>query len=104
MQFKSALSAHTIVAAAAAAAAAALPAAASPELMQQGWEIKSPWFQRDVPLSYDILLENMTDPAHVPQSHHGVVVSVLPHTQQCLLRRFREVNYEKRRLVGILRF
>ena len=58
-----------------AAAAAALPAAASPELMQQGWEIKSPWFQRDVPLSYDVLLENFTDPAHVPQSHHGVVVS-----------------------------
>ncbi|WIA44126.1 hypothetical protein OEZ86_010468 [Tetradesmus obliquus] len=49
------------------------PAAASSELTQQGWEIKSPWCQRDVPLSFDILLENMTDPAHVPQSHHGVV-------------------------------
>jgi hypothetical protein len=28
-----------------------------------------------VPLSYDILLENFLDPAHVPHSHHGVVVS-----------------------------
>ena len=30
-----------------------------------------------VPLSYDILLENFLDPAHVPHSHHGVVVSWL---------------------------
>ncbi|KAF6259816.1 pheophorbide a oxygenase [Scenedesmus sp. NREL 46B-D3] len=50
------------------------PAAASSELLEQGWELKAPWFQRDVPLSFDVLLENMTDPAHVPQSHHGVVV------------------------------
>lgn len=47
-----------------------------PELLPPpGCELKSPWFQRDVPLSYDILLENFTDPAHVPHSHHGVVVS-----------------------------
>lgn len=49
------------------------PAAASTELLDKGWELKSPWFQRDIPLSFDVLLENMTDPAHVPQSHHGVV-------------------------------
>jgi phenylpropionate dioxygenase-like ring-hydroxylating dioxygenase large terminal subunit len=64
-----------IAAAAAAAAAAVRPAAACSELLDQGWELKSPWFQRDIPLSFDVLLENMTDPAHVPQSHHGVVVS-----------------------------
>lgn len=45
-------------------------------LMPEGWEIKSPWFQRDVPLSYDVLFENFLDPSHVPHSHHGVIVSV----------------------------
>jgi phenylpropionate dioxygenase-like ring-hydroxylating dioxygenase large terminal subunit len=53
------------------------PAAASTELLDKGWELKSPWFQRDIPLSFDVLLENMTDPAHVPQSHHGVVVRAM---------------------------
>lgn len=43
-------------------------------LMPEGYQLMSPWFQRDVPLSYDILLENFLDPAHVPHSHHGVVV------------------------------
>jgi hypothetical protein len=61
-------------------AVAVRPAAACSELLDQGWELKSPWFQRDVPLSFDVLLENMTDPAHVPQSHHGIVVSLrLPY-------------------------
>lgn len=26
--------------------------------------------------SFDVMLENFTDPAHVPHSHHGVIVSI----------------------------
>ncbi|EFJ50047.1 hypothetical protein VOLCADRAFT_89014 [Volvox carteri f. nagariensis] len=29
------------------------------------------WFMRDLPYSYEILLENLTDPSHLPFSHHG---------------------------------
>ena len=28
------------------------------------------WYMRDLPYSYDILIENLTDPAHLPFSHH----------------------------------
>lgn len=28
------------------------------------------WYMRDLPYSYDILVENLTDPAHLPFSHH----------------------------------
>lgn len=31
-------------------------------------------YQRDLPMGFDLMMENMTDPAHVPQSHHGVIV------------------------------
>ncbi|KAK9842714.1 hypothetical protein WJX74_001171 [Apatococcus lobatus] len=30
------------------------------------------WYQRDVPYSWDTLIENLLDPAHLPFSHHGV--------------------------------
>lgn len=53
---------------------AGLPSAASPEIVHEGWEVKRPWFQRDVPLSFDVIMENLTDPAHVAHSHHGVIV------------------------------
>lgn len=53
--------------------AAGRPSSCAEELTQKGWTLKAPWFQRDIPLSFDVFLENLTDPAHVPQSHHGVV-------------------------------
>jgi phenylpropionate dioxygenase-like ring-hydroxylating dioxygenase large terminal subunit len=52
----------------------ALPSSAADVLLDLGWTLKSPWFQRDIPLSFDILMENMHDPSHVPQSHSGVIV------------------------------
>jgi pheophorbide a oxygenase len=52
-----------------------LPSSASPDITEKDWEVKTPWFQRDVPLSYDVIMENLTDPAHVPHSHHGVIGS-----------------------------
>eukprot|EP00878_Enallax_costatus_P015580 GHUV01016320.1.p1 GENE.GHUV01016320.1~~GHUV01016320.1.p1 ORF type:complete len:530 (+),score=157.13 GHUV01016320.1:235-1824(+) len=61
--------------AAAAAGKLGLPPAASPDIVHKGWELKRPWFQRDVPLSFDVIMENLTDPAHVAHSHHGVIGS-----------------------------
>ncbi|GLC51286.1 hypothetical protein PLESTB_000486100 [Pleodorina starrii] len=29
------------------------------------------WYMRDLPYSYELLVENVTDPAHVPYTHHG---------------------------------
>ena len=58
---------------AAAAANGGTPECACPELLSGEFAEKDKWFQRDVPLSYDVLLENFLDPAHVPQSHHGVL-------------------------------
>ncbi|KAG2443553.1 hypothetical protein HXX76_001905 [Chlamydomonas incerta] len=30
------------------------------------------WFMRELPYSYEVLLENLLDPAHLPFSHHGL--------------------------------
>lgn len=30
------------------------------------------YFQRDFPVPYDILVENISDQSHVPFAHHGV--------------------------------
>jgi phenylpropionate dioxygenase-like ring-hydroxylating dioxygenase large terminal subunit len=40
------------------AAIDAVPSAASAELLSGELEVKSPWFQRDVPMSLDTLIEN----------------------------------------------
>lgn len=31
------------------------------------------WFHRDLPVSYDTLVENLVDPTHIPFAHHGVI-------------------------------
>eukprot|EP00611_Tribonema_gayanum_P013115 TRINITY_DN2389_c1_g1_i4.p1 TRINITY_DN2389_c1_g1~~TRINITY_DN2389_c1_g1_i4.p1 ORF type:complete len:577 (-),score=158.80 TRINITY_DN2389_c1_g1_i4:654-2156(-) len=31
------------------------------------------WYVRDQPYSYDVLIENLGDPAHLPFAHHGVI-------------------------------
>lgn len=54
-------------------AAAAPPAAAPPELLSGDWTLKQDWFQRDAPVPYDALVENIVDPSHVQFSHHGVI-------------------------------
>lgn len=32
----------------------------------------TPWLARDMPMQWEMLIENLSDPAHVPFSHHGV--------------------------------
>lgn len=31
-----------------------------------------PWYSRELPMSYEFLMENQSDPSHVPFAHHGV--------------------------------
>lgn len=52
----------------------------SPQLIE---ELKAPsdqvkalsWNQRDLPYGWDYFMENVSDPAHVPVSHHGIMGS-----------------------------
>lgn len=30
------------------------------------------WYMREMPYSFEVLMENLTDPAHLPFSHHGL--------------------------------
>mmetsp|Transcript_28071 Transcript_28071/g.72193 ORF Transcript_28071/g.72193 Transcript_28071/m.72193 type:complete len:555 (+) Transcript_28071:218-1882(+) len=43
------------------------------KLMSSGKAIRTSWVIRDVPFGWDFFMENATDPAHVPVSHHGIV-------------------------------
>ncbi|MGL5135588.1 MAG: Rieske 2Fe-2S domain-containing protein [Planktothrix sp.] len=45
-----------------------------PELEENSDQIvKLPWGFRDIPYGWDFFMENVSDPAHVPVSHHGIV-------------------------------
>lgn len=38
---------------------------------EEGWTmLGGDWFQRDVLYSYDVALENLFDPSHIPFAHH----------------------------------
>ncbi|MEW5314209.1 MAG: hypothetical protein WDW38_005723 [Sanguina aurantia] len=59
---------------------AGLEAAAAPQVVSNAAVARSldpaaspiVWTMRDVPYSYEVLVENLSDPAHLPYSHHGV--------------------------------
>lgn len=34
--------------------------------------VMSVWYARDLPMSYEILMENQSDPSHTSFAHHGV--------------------------------
>jgi phenylpropionate dioxygenase-like ring-hydroxylating dioxygenase large terminal subunit len=34
--------------------------------------VATPWMARDMPMRWEMLVENVSDPSHVPFSHHGV--------------------------------
>jgi phenylpropionate dioxygenase-like ring-hydroxylating dioxygenase large terminal subunit len=36
------------------------------------------WYARDLPMCYEVLMENQTDPSHLPFAHHGVAGVSLP--------------------------
>jgi len=45
----------------------------TPELEENSDNVvKSPWTIRDLPYGWDFFMENVSDPAHVPFSHHGL--------------------------------
>jgi len=51
----------------------ALTATGTPEYQLQGVvQENSTTYTRDLPYSYDTLLENIVDPSHVPWAHHGL--------------------------------
>eukprot|EP00879_Flechtneria_rotunda_P007034 GHRR01007384.1.p1 GENE.GHRR01007384.1~~GHRR01007384.1.p1 ORF type:complete len:451 (+),score=111.23 GHRR01007384.1:101-1453(+) len=59
--------------------AAAAQAAAEPLPVSKGmlaaWcegRNKGTWYRRELPYSWDILIENLSDPAHLPFSHHNL--------------------------------
>jgi phenylpropionate dioxygenase-like ring-hydroxylating dioxygenase large terminal subunit len=55
----------------AAARAAAAPPPVLPVEVAAAGAAKG-WYSRDLPYSYDFLVENILDPAHLPVSHHGL--------------------------------
>jgi len=45
-----------------------------PELEEDSDQVvKLPWGFRDIPYGWDFFMENISDPAHVPVSHHGII-------------------------------
>jgi len=54
------------------ASAKALSVTGTPEYQLQHVEANSTTYTRDLPYSYDTLLENIVDPSHVPWAHHGL--------------------------------
>ena len=49
---------------------------AQPEGMLKGVTGTPPTYTRDLPYGWDMLLENLADPAHIPFAHHGLQVSI----------------------------
>ncbi|KAG2449747.1 hypothetical protein HYH02_005272 [Chlamydomonas schloesseri] len=54
------------------------PVTAIPELLAPGGSANGKsqfgnWYCRDMPIRFDILAENLLDPAHLPFAHHGVM-------------------------------
>ena len=56
-----------------AAAAAASPPAEIAELDDPDFLDATDFFMRDLPYSWDTLVENLLDPAHVPYAHHAII-------------------------------
>lgn len=67
---------------AAAAAAAAAPLPVSKGLIEI-WNNKpgghDKWYRRELPYSFDMLIENLADPSHLPFSHHKLTPAMLRH-------------------------
>ncbi|PNW70550.1 hypothetical protein CHLRE_17g724600v5 [Chlamydomonas reinhardtii] len=58
--------------------AGTVPVTAIPELLAPGGSANGRsqfgnWYARDMPVRFDILAENLLDPAHLPFAHHGVM-------------------------------
>lgn len=52
------------------------------------------WNIRDLPYGWDFFMENVSDPAHVPVSHHGIMGSRYTDAKYYDLIRVREMSVE----------
>lgn len=57
--------------------------------------VKLFWNIRDLPYSWDFFMENVSDPAHVPVSHHGLVGDRYSDDKYYDMRRLREVSTQE---------
>lgn len=53
------------------------------------------WNQRDLPYGWDYFMENVSDPAHVPVSHHGIMGSRYTDATYYDMLRLREVSTQE---------
>ena len=63
-------------------AAAPLPVCNAAKEGPNAKKLASGWFTRDLPYSFDVLMENLADPAHLPFSHHNL----MPVLNRCAQR------------------
>jgi phenylpropionate dioxygenase-like ring-hydroxylating dioxygenase large terminal subunit len=54
-----------------------VPASKIPDDVDPATSYIQSWYARDVAMSWEVLMENITDPSHLPFSHHHVVPSVI---------------------------
>lgn len=42
------------------------------------------WYKREMPMSYMVAMENLTDPSHFAFAHHGVTPGAVISNHACL--------------------
>ncbi|WP_404785331.1 Rieske 2Fe-2S domain-containing protein [Altericista sp. CCNU0014] len=68
---------------------------ASPSAVKKFWNI------RDLPYGWDFFIENVSDPAHVPVSHHGLVGNRYKDAQYYDMPRLRDVSTQEGFAFGV---
>ncbi|XGV99721.1 MAG: Rieske 2Fe-2S domain-containing protein [Leptolyngbya sp. BL-A-14] len=59
------------------------------------------WNIRDLPYSWDFFIENVSDPAHVPVSHHGLVGNRYRDAQYYDMPRLRDISTQEGFAFGV---
>jgi phenylpropionate dioxygenase-like ring-hydroxylating dioxygenase large terminal subunit len=63
--------------------------------------VKKFWNIRDLPYGWDFFIENVSDPAHVPVSHHGLVGNRYNDAQYYDMPRIRDVSTQEGFAFGV---
>jgi len=67
-----------------------------PELEDQpDTVVKFSWNVRDLPYGWDFFIENVSDPAHVPVSHHGIIGNRYKDAKYYDMIRVREISTQE---------